>query len=200
MEAVSDMGVLPYRSPRARDEATASLGMSIFLGSWAMMFGALFLAYGAVRLRSTMWPPTDVPTLPLGMPGIATALLLLSSVVLQQAVRTFRAGNARHASAAIGVGALLGAVFLVLQSIVWRQLWIAGLRPDGGPYASVFYGLTVFHALHVLVGLAALVILWVKSLSGAYSPARFLSVRLWTSYWHFVGVVWMLMFATIYAI
>ena len=62
--------IVPYPPPRARQEWTAYLGMVIFLGSWAMMFGSLFFAYGMVRARSDAWPPPDLPELPLGLPGL----------------------------------------------------------------------------------------------------------------------------------
>jgi heme/copper-type cytochrome/quinol oxidase subunit 3 len=74
-------------------------------------------------------------------------------------------------------------------------LWRAGLVPSGGPYASVFYALTSFHALHVLVGLAALTVLALRS--GARSATRS-AVRLWGMFWHFVGVVWGALYVAVY--
>jgi cytochrome c oxidase subunit 3 len=67
-----------------------------------------------------------------------------------------------------------------------------------GPYPSVFFALTTFHAAHVLVGLAALAVLFWKSLAGVYSAPRHLPVKLWTMYWHFVDAIWLLMFVTVY--
>ena len=78
MEAMGEL--LPYRPPKAREETTAYLGMVVFLGSWAMMFAALFFAYGFVRSRSAAWPPPDVPELPWGAPAINTLVLAGSSV------------------------------------------------------------------------------------------------------------------------
>jgi cytochrome c oxidase subunit 3 len=192
--------IVQYRPPRARAEWTAYLGMVLFLGSWAMMFGSLFFAYGMVRARSTSWPPADLPTLPLVIPGINTAVLAVSSVCLQLVVRALRRGKAHVAGPGIGIVAVLGAVFLGLQIHTWRDLFGEGLTPKGGPYASVFYTLTVFHALHVFVGIVALVWLCKNALAGRYSAARFLPVRLWTLYWHFVGVVWLAMFVTVYVL
>jgi len=70
---VTRMGdVVPLRSPRARRDTTAWLGMIIFLASWAMMFAALFFAYGIVRLRAQVWPPPELPALPLRLPLVNT--------------------------------------------------------------------------------------------------------------------------------
>ena len=192
--------IVPYRPPRARAEWTAYLGMVIFLASWAMMFGSLFFAYGMVRARTTDWPPHDLPGLPLVVPGINTAVLAASSVLLQLVVRALRRGKAKLAGPGLGGAALLGSVFLALQVSTWNALYGEGLTPQGGPYASVFYALTCFHALHVLVGIVALAWLSINAFSGKYSPARFLPVRLWALYWHFVGVVWVAMFVTVYVL
>src|SRR5207302_1624591 len=153
----------------------------------AMMFGSLFFAYGMVRARSTDWPPGDLPVLPLFLPGINTAVLVASSGALQLVVHGLRSGRARIAGPGLGIVALLGAVFLALQMSTWRGLYLEGLTPKDGAYASVFYALTCFHALHVLVGVIALAWLCKNAFAGRYSPARYLPVRLWALYWHFVG-------------
>jgi cytochrome c oxidase subunit III len=192
--------IVPYPPPRARQEWTAYLGMVIFLGSWAMMFGSLFFAYGMVRARSNEWPPPDLPELPLLVPGVNTAVLAASSVILQLGVRALRLGKMRWVAPALAASLALGALFVALQILMWRSLFEEGLTPAGGPYPSVFYALTCFHALHVLVGIGALGWLCRGAFVGKYSAARFLPVRLWTLYWHFVGAVWGIMFVTVYVI
>jgi cytochrome c oxidase subunit III len=192
--------IVPYPPPRARQEWTAYLGMVIFLGSWAMMFGSLFFAYGMVRARATEWPPSDLPELPLLLPGINTAVLAASSASLQLAVHWLRRGKMALVGPALATTLVLGAVFLGLQTVTWRSLLDEGLAPSGGPYPSVFYALTCFHAIHVLVGIGALGWLCWGAFAGKYSAARFLPVRLWALYWHFVGVVWGIMFVTVYVV
>jgi len=192
--------IVPYPPPRARQEWTAYLGMVLFLGSWAMMFGSLFFAYGMVRARSNAWPPPDLPVLPLALPGINTAVLGASSAILQLGVRWLRTGKTSHAGPAVAASLALGSLFVFLQVVTWQKLLDEGLTPSGGPYASVFYALTCFHALHVLVGIIALVFICRGVLVGKYTAARFLTVRLWTLYWHFVGAVWGVMFLTVYVL
>src|SRR5258708_17943416 len=128
--------IVPYRPPRAQAEWTAYLGMVIFLASWAMMFGSLFFAYGMVRARTTDWPPHDLPALPLVVPGINTAVLAASSVLLQLVVRSLRRGKAKLAGPGLGRAALLGPVFRALQRSTWNALYADGLTPRAGPYAS----------------------------------------------------------------
>jgi heme/copper-type cytochrome/quinol oxidase subunit 3 len=159
-------------------ERTALMGMAIFVASWAMLFAALFFAYALSRLRAIVWPPGDLPRLPLLLPGLASLALAASSAALH--VRR------------VALAAALGAGFLVVQTIVWRQMLLAGLRPQAGAYASYFFALTVFHALHVLVGLVALGWLVLRP--------RALPLRLWTIYWHMVGVIWTVMFLLVYVL
>ena len=187
-----------HAAPGAKDPVTAWMGMVFFLGSWAVMFASLFYAYLGVRSRAGLWPPLDQPVLPLGLPGANAGVALLASAALVVALRALRSGAARRGAHALLAAAWLGAIFLGLQSWVWGSLWREGLRPDGGPYGSVFYALTVFHALHVLVGLVALTALAVRASRGGLTGGASLPVRLWGMYWHFVGAVWIAIYAVVY--
>jgi len=185
-----------YRLRRSEDEITSYVGMIIFLGSWAMMFAALFFAYAVVRLRAPMWPPPDQPALPILIPGLNTVVIAGSSAAVAVAVRAHALGRQPRAAIGLGLGAAFGALFLALQAVVWVGLWRAGLLPTGGPYASVFYALTAFHALHVVVGLVALGTLAIRA-----QPPRGTTrsaVRLWGMFWHFVGVVWVALYVAVY--
>ncbi len=185
--------------PRAPGDAvTAWMGMVFFLASWAVMFASLFYAYAGVRSRAALWPPLDQPALPLGLPGANAGVALLASAAIVFALRRLRAGDAPRGAHGLLAAAWLGAVFLGLQSWVWGSLWRAGLRPDGGPYASVFYALTAFHALHVIVGVVALTALAVRASRGGLTRSASLPVRLWGMYWHFVGAVWLAIYAVVY--
>lgn len=190
--------VLHYRTPRGRNDATAYLGLVLFLGSWAMMFAALFFAYAAVRIHAGEWPPVDAPRLPLLLPGINTLVIGAGSVALQKALAAARTGRTERIRPAVGAALLLGVAFLSLQGALWLGVWRAGLRIDDGPYPSVFWALTVFHALHVLVGLGGLS--WVCVKARAFGPARHVGLRLWTAYWHFVGAVWLVMYLTVFVL
>ena len=190
--------VVPYRPRTARSDATAWLGMIIFLGSWSMMFAALFFAYAVLRSRAASWPPLGTPPLPLLLPAANTVVLAASGGALQRGLLSARRGYLAAVAPWVRASLGLGVVFLLLQCSVWAGLWRAGLRPGGGPFPSVFYGLTAFHALHVLVGVGGLSWLALRARSRAYGPGRHVALRLWTGFWHFVGVVWLLLFITVF--
>jgi heme/copper-type cytochrome/quinol oxidase subunit 3 len=176
-------------------ETTALLGMALFIASWAMLFAALFFAYGFTRVRAVAWPPADLPALPLGWPAVATVAIAGCSAALIWAQRAPQAeGTRRRLRLGVALALAGAAVFLGVQVHVWQTLAQAGLRPDGGPYASVFYGLTTFHALHVLVGMVGLCTTWPRL---GISP---LPLRLWTLFLHMVGALWVLLYLGVYCL
>jgi len=191
--------VVPYRPPGARDDNTARIGMVLFLASWAMMFASLFFAYAFVRTRAEAWPPPGMPPLPWALPLLSTAILGTSSAVLQAGLGAMKRGQAERLGLALGVTVVLGTLFLSVQFQVWQSLVEAGMRPDnGGAYGSVFYGLTLLHGLHVVVGLVGLMAMAFKVQRGIYNPARHVPVQLWGWYWHLVGVLWLCIFISVF--
>jgi len=168
------------------------------LASWTMLFVALFFAYAVLRLRAPAWPPDGLPPLPRALPFLNTLVLLASSAVLHLGVRPEaedRPGSLRRAL----LGTLaLGSLFLALQLAVWVPLWRSGFRIDSGTYGSIFYSLTVFHAVHVLAGLVALAVLLPGAFSGRLVSGRASTVRLSAMFWHFVDAVWVVMFVAVY--
>jgi cytochrome c oxidase subunit 3 len=185
-----------YRRRPHGAERTAHVGMAVFLGSWAMLFVALFFAYAFLRARAPSWPPLDAPPLPRLLPGVNTLVIAASSLAVVRAARAQELRRPRSVAAALAGAVVLGTIFLVVQVAVWSGLWRQGLVPSGGPYPSVFYAFTAFHALHVVVGLAALAWLAARARSGGESLRT--DVRLWGWYWHFVGVVWGVLYVTVY--
>lgn len=186
--------------PARAQETTSYIGMTVFVASWAMLFAALFMSYAVLRIRSPMWPPLGQERLPLGLPLAATALLALSSVALQRGLTLVRQGQTQrylgHLLATLG----LGGAFLGVQSAAWWSLWQQGLTIRSGLYGGVFYLLTCFHALHVLVGLFFL--LWLVAGARRHHDLGSKLGRLGvvTLYWHFVGVVWGVMLVAVYLI
>lgn len=203
MTAIADTSggnVISYRSPRLRDEWTAHIGMFVFLGSWAMMFAAFFFVYGGIRSKMAVWPPMDLPPLPVGHGTLSTGLALLSSAAFVFGVRALRCGESRKFQLGLIGTTLLGTGFLVSQGVLWSHLYNAGLTPASGTYGASVFSLTVLHAAHVVVGVVALAYLSVRALGGHYTPARYLTIRLWSMYWHFVGVVWVFLFMTVFVL
>jgi heme/copper-type cytochrome/quinol oxidase subunit 3 len=192
-------GVFTHRPLHARDEATARVGMLLFLGSWAMMFAGLFFALGVVRWRSPTWPPPELGPLPIGWAGANTVLLVGSSVALELALRAVRTARMRRMATALRTGFVLGLMFLASQAFLFVRMSTLGVRWDAGAFGGAVFGLCGFHALHAAVGLVGLGLLLVAASRGVLQPARHLRLQLWTQYWHFVGLVWLILFPAVFA-
>ncbi|MCM3877945.1 MAG: heme-copper oxidase subunit III [Thermoanaerobaculia bacterium] len=192
--------VVVARFPGAEESRrTSFVGMVMALASWTMLFVALFFSYAVLRLNAATWPPDGLAPLPKALPFLNTVVLLASSVTLHRGARPEsekRPGALRRAL--VGTMAL-GSLFLALQLAVWIPLWQRGFRIDNtGSYGSIFYGLTVFHALHVLAGLVALAVLLPGAFAGRLVSGRSSAVRLPAMFWHFVDAVWAVMFVAVY--
>jgi cytochrome c oxidase subunit 3 len=175
-----------------RREATAQVGMAIFLGAAAMLFAALFLAYAVMRAQAVAWPPPGQPALPRGPLGVNTLVLVGASVGLHLARRAARAGLSGPAVRRAAVALFLGALFLGAQVVIWRGLAARGSGPASGIYGSVFFAISGFHALHVAGGLIALGALVASARNAAAAFSRRLGLV--TVYWDFVLAVWALFY------
>jgi cytochrome c oxidase subunit III len=187
--------------PREKEDFSQYLGMIMMLGSWSILFGGLFFAYAGVRMSSPVWPPPGMPKLPLALPAANTVILALSSVSAQRALASIRAGKKGEMQALFGVTVFLGALFLGLQYVLWSNVRASGLSmSSSGNYGSVFYALTMFHALHVAAGVVGLVYVVVAARLGKWSAAAHSPVRLVTMFWHFVDAVWLVTFVSVFVL
>jgi cytochrome c oxidase subunit 3 len=183
-----------------RRDLGAYVGMVIALGAFGMCFAGLFFSYAVARAGASSWPPSGEQPLPLGLPALNTLVLALSSLALHRGLLAVRAGRERALAGWLWLTLTGGVAFLALQLFVWHRVWAAGLRPDSGIYGSIFYALTVFHALHVLSGLFALGYLLVRARAGRYTAASHAGVRSVALFWHFVDAVWVVMFVSVYVL
>ena len=152
---------------RQRKELTSAIGMWVALGSWTMMFGALFFMYLALRAQTGMWPPVG-QHLPFWLPAINTVVIVASSLTLSTALKQLRAGHHSRSVRMMGVTLGLGALFVVLQVVLWRDMWLDGLTSSAGTLGTIVYGLTILHAVHVAAGVLVLAYLLAQApLEGA---------------------------------
>ena len=185
----------------ARKQAnTSTIGMLIFLGSWAMMFAACFYSYTMLRISGGGWPPDGMPALPVVLPAINTVILLASSLTLHLAIKSLRAGRQKSFTRFLMMTPLLGFVFTALQIVLWNDLMAEGLTHQTGAYGSAFYFLTAFHALHVVVGLGMLLSTVPKAMKGIYTRESHHGLKLVSMFWHFVDFVWILMFLWVFLV
>ena len=173
------------------------VGVVVWLASELMFFAGLFAAYFTLRSINDTWPPDDVELETLRT-GLATVVLVASSFTMHLALHAVRhepgPAGTRRAVRWLGVTALLGAVFLSNQALEYAQ---ASFSIDDHAYGSIFYLMTGFHGLHVLGGLLFMgAVAW--AVHGRSQVPSLPTVEVCSYYWHFVDVVWVAMFATIY--
>ena len=177
-----------------------SVGTIVWLASELMFFAGLFAMYFTARARSTTgWPqpPTEL-NIPYAL--VVTIILVLSSVTCQMGVFAAEQGNVYGLRRWFSITFLLGLAFVLGQANEYRTLVEEGTTISGSTYGSVFYLATGFHGLHVIGGLVAFVFLLIRSTMGRFTPAQATSAIVVSYYWHFVDVVWIGLFSTIYFI
>ncbi len=173
-----------------------TLGMILFLGALSMIFASTILGYFYIRSLQPSWPPPNSPPLPKGL-WLSTGILVLVSVTVQWALRSVRWDRPRSLRVALVATGVLGTAFLVNQALNWKSVMAVMLPPGSKAlaYTSSYYILTGTHALHVLGGLVVLAVVTYKAFRGDYSSVYYPGVRYSVMYWHFLDVVWLILFA-----
>lgn len=190
----------PLESDELMGAPRGKVGMWLFLASDAVTFGALLAAYGAMRLGSSNWPvPGEVLNIPLT--ALNTFILICSSVTMVKALSAIRHGDQKGLQRFLLFTALGGSIFLGLQAFEWTRL-IAhdGLRLRNNLFCATFFSLTGFHGFHVFCGVIYLLTIWALARKGAFSAAENKRVEVAGLYWHFVDLVWILVFTFVYLI
>ena len=173
------------------------LGMVLFIASEVMFFGGLFAAYFNIRADATEWPPAGLEHLHATLPAIFTGVLLLSSVTMHMGVLAIRRGNVKALAQWVALTLALGLIFLSGQIYDYAHLEFT-IRD--GVYGSTFFTLTGFHGAHVFGGAIYLFIVLIRTMSGQFSRAHHAAVEGASMYWHFVDVVWVCLFFTLYVL
>ncbi len=177
-----------------------SVGTIVWLSSELMFFAGLFAMYFTVRsAHQHDWP--EPPThLDIRYALIFTVILVLSSVTCQFGVFAAERGDVYGLRLWFAISFLMGLTFVLGQANEFRMLIEEGTTMGTSGYGSVFYITTGFHGLHVLGGLAAFIFLLIRSTMGRFTPAQATSAIVVSYYWHFVDIVWIGLFITIYVI
>ena len=177
-----------------------SVGTIIWLSSELMFFAGLFAMYFTARARSTEgWPPEPTElNVPYAL--VITLILVSSSVTCQFGVFAAEEGNVYGLRRWFTITFALGLIFVLGQAYEYYELVHEGTTISSSTYGSVFYLTTGFHGLHVIGGLVAFVFVLIRSTMGRFTPAQATSAIVVSYYWHFVDVVWIGLFATIYFI
>ena len=171
------------------------LGMLLFIISEIMVFGAFFAAYFFIRIVGGAEWPAQGTELPVAIAGVNTAILLSSSLTLHWALVSVRAGNRAGLKAGILLTTLLGATFLFIQINEYVHL---GFAAQDHAQGTIFFGLPGLHGAHVLLGLILLTMVTVRSFRGHFSEKSHWGLEVPGIYWHFVDVMWIVVYTTIY--
>ena len=174
------------------------LGMLLFIISEVMVFGAFFTAYFFIRVVSgDDWFPFRGHELPVAVAGVNTAILVSSSFTLHWAEHSIKHDNRRGLKAGILATFLLGVTFLAIQINEYVHI---GFAPHDFAQGSVFYGLTGLHGAHVFIGLTLLLMVVVRSFRGHFSPEEHRGIEVPGIYWHFVDIMWIVVYLTVYVL
>jgi cytochrome c oxidase subunit III len=183
-----------HRSSRVEPQF---LGMLLFIISEVMLFGAFFTAYFFIRVvAEDPWPGTGFE-IPLVIAGVNTAILFSSSFTMHWALESARGENRNALRAGLLTTFLLGLGFLCIQINEYVHL---GIGPSETAQASIFYGLTGLHGAHVFVGLTLLAFATIGAFRGHFSSKEHRGVEVPGIYWHFVDVMWLFVFTTLYVL
>jgi cytochrome c oxidase subunit III len=171
--------------------------MLLFIMSEVMIFGAFFTAYFFIRVVTKDPWPAHGTVFPEGPTGVNTGILLASSLTLHWALVSVKKGNRFGLKAGMVATFLLGLTFLTLQVNEYIHL---GFAPHDAAQATVFYSLTGLHGAHVVVGLGALIMVTVRAFRGHYTPEEHMGMEVPGIYWHFVDIMWVIVYTAVYVL
>jgi cytochrome c oxidase subunit III len=183
-----------HRSSRVEPQL---LGMLLFIISEVMVFGAFFTAYFFIRVsQGDPWPGPGMK-LPVIPTLFNTMILVSSSITMHWALRGAQTGNRKALKAGILTTFLMGAAFLFIQINEYANI---GFAPQDHAQATIFYSLTGLHGCHVFIGLCLLLFVTIRAFRGHYTPEEHRGVEVPGIYWHFVDIMWIIVYTTVYVI
>lgn len=182
------------------------MGMWVFLCSEVMFFTGLIGSYIVLRFATPLWPhPADTLNIPLT--ALNTFILICSSVTMVQALAAIQRGDERKLKLFLCLTVLAGSIFLSIQAIEYWKLLNEhtrinpqGFNPQVSLFGSVFFTTTGFHGFHVFCGVVCMAFVTGKAFLGKYTQAHHQGIETIGLYWHFVDLVWIVLFTIIYLI
>ncbi|HEX3519948.1 MAG TPA: heme-copper oxidase subunit III [Solirubrobacteraceae bacterium] len=185
----------PPAANRSSRVEPALLGMMLFIISEIMVFGAFFTAYFFIRIANGDPWPAHGTTLPVQVAGVNTAILVSSSFTIHWAQTSIKKGNRFGLKVGMLTTFLLGCSFLFIQINEYANI---GFAPQNGAQQTIFYSLTGLHGAHVFIGLLLLLFVTIRSFRGHYTPEEHRGVEVPGIYWHFVDIMWLVVYTTVY--
>jgi heme/copper-type cytochrome/quinol oxidase subunit 3 len=180
--------------------SNARLAMVIFLAFESMFFAALIAAYLVFRVRTVVWPPSDLPQLPLAVTWANTGVLALSAYTMRRARAAQRAGRRDELARTLVLTAALGTLFLAVQGSEWARLVGHGLTLSTGMYGATFYTLIGCHGLHVLAAVVWLLVVLARAQRNRFAAPVRVPLELCAIYWFYVVGLWAALFPLVYLV
>jgi cytochrome c oxidase subunit III len=180
------------------------LGIFLFIGSEIMLFGSFFTVYFFDRVvnNASHWPPFRPGThiafeRPWFVALVNTLILVTSSFTMHWVTTSVKKGDRAGLCAGMTLTLLLGLTFLLTQVIEYHRI---GFNTGDTAFASTFFGLTGLHGCHVFIGLTILLAMTIRSFRGHFSPEHHHGIEIGGIYWHFVDVMWIVVYVTVYVL
>lgn len=187
---VSDLDIKKAHSSPSGDRGKRihphKFTMWVAIGSIVMMFAGLTSAF-IVKSNQVGWQTITMPK----VFWVSTAVIIISSITLQMALRSFKQREMNQYRLLIGLTLLLGIAFIILQWLGFQQLWEQKITFKGSGAGQFLYVIFGLHALHVIGGLIALVIMFIKAFVGRTKLYSSVPVEVMATYWHFVDLLWL---------
>jgi heme/copper-type cytochrome/quinol oxidase subunit 3 len=169
----------------------------LFLATEIMFFTGLIGTYLVIRTGADTWPnPAD--RLAVNITAFNTFVLIVSSWTVVRSLQAIQKGDQGGLVRWLGTSILLGAFFVGVQVYEYAELIHKGWTPNHDIFWSTFYAMTGFHGFHVVVGVLWLFCLWIGAIRGKFTAENHIRIELGGLYWHFVDLVWVLLFTLVY--
>ena len=178
------------------DKIISSIAMIVTLVSFGMLFLTLMMGFAIYRFTAPVWPPGGMEKPSLLIPGISTLVIVLSSIIYMSFEKNISKGLSDKKGLTWTL--ILGVAFMVSQFLFWNQLKSHGIFVSSGIFASILYAFTWIHAAHIVAGLGLLV--WLYSALKSADSMTAVKVANVGKFWHFLGIVWIIMFVTIFVL
>lgn len=198
MTATAVRAEVPPPEPRSSGRSLGWWGTVALIATESMIFALLLFGNFYLRAQADEWPLGGIADPELLKSGIRTAILLGTTIPVVIAERGIRRGRRGHMMWGIGVAWLMAAVFMAGHVEEYVHLFEEGVRPGTNAYTSAFYTITALHALHLTAGMGALAYVWLRGLAGHYDAHDHDAVENTALYWHFVDVVWVFVYSSLY--
>jgi len=198
--ASKSLGRIPPGTGLGPFPVDISLTVQLIILTEILLFGGAFAMYFAIRVQFPFWPPAGAPILSDTIARIQTLILISSSVLVEWAIWQLKRGNQRAFKFGLIGTTILGSLFPILQfGFEWPDLIFNKiLTPTSGFFGASFFLLTGIHGAHVVAGVIAYTYTDIRAFMGQYSPKNYGFAEATATYWHFVHIIWLLLFALLW--